>query len=383
MKLFDSFSSTKKSLKSNKKNTRIFLCGPTIYDYCHIGHARVFVIFDVLTRFLQSNNVHVRTLVNVIDIDPKMNRGGRDEKYNSVSEMYFNEFLKDLKNLGISDSSLYCRTSDHVEIIIDLIKRLLSEKKAYSINGNIYLDVSKLQYFGRLTHLKKDEMMEMRYDIDINKRDPRDMILWNTTDYFGLTYNDKILGNGIPTFHVQDTAVAMYHFNGIYEIQGGGKDLLYPHHEVQMALLQTLTRRKQPVSHWIHIGLILVKGKKMAKSYSNAVYIRDILNKFDANVLRIWLLSHHYRQSIEFKMKNLEKPQKTNEILEAALFDFDPKQQKKESGGMDSRFVRKFKSYLANDLDTPHALGLLVEIAKDVDRIDDTKIMAEILGLKY
>lgn len=364
---------------SNSK-TRIFLCGPTVYDYCHIGHARIFIIFDVLSRFLKSNNVKVRTVVNVTDIDPKLYEGGDLGNCGSLSKIYFDEFLKDLANLGINDSVIYCRTSDYVRIIIGLIKRLLHEKKAYSVNGNIYLDVSKIRSFGQLSHLKKGEMIEMRYDIDSNKRDPRDMILWNTTDYYGLTYHDEMLGNGVPSFHIQDTAVAMNHFNGAYEIHGGGKDLVYPHHELQMALLQILTRRKKSVSNWMHIGFVLVNGKKMSKSYKNTVYLRHLSKIYDLNVLRIYLLSRQYHQSIEFKLKDLPKYQKLNEILAGTLFDFRSTDQESRK---DSRIVNQFKSYLADDLDTPNALELLMETAKNDNKRNDVRTMVEILGLRY
>ncbi|MDQ5868960.1 MAG: class I tRNA ligase family protein [Thermoproteota archaeon] len=380
MKLQDSFSSSKKTLGVSNNKTRIFLCGPTVYDYCHIGHARIFVIFDVLTRFLESNNVNVRMVVNVTDIDPKLYKREDQRNYGSISRIYFDEFLKDLAHLGINGSVIYCRTSDYVRIIIALIKRLLHEKKAYSINGNIYLDVSKMHCFGRLSHLKREEMIEMRYDIDSNKRDPRDMILWNTTDYYGLTYHDEMLGNGVPSFHIQDTAVAMHHFNGVYEIHGGGKDLVYPHHELQLALLQTLTKRKKSVSNWVHIGFVVVDGKKMSKSYGNAVYMRHLSKIYDANVLRIYLLSRHYDQSIEFKLKDLIEYQKLNEILVGTLSDYSSTDQE---SAKDSRIVDQFKSYLADDLDTPNALKLLIETTKNANRRNDVKTMVEILGLRY
>ncbi|MDP9197019.1 MAG: class I tRNA ligase family protein [Thermoproteota archaeon] len=379
LKLQDSFTSNKKNLRVHNNKTRIFLCGPTVYDYCHIGHARIFVIFDVLTRFLESNNLNVRMVVNVTDIDPKLFKRESHANWGSVARTYFDEFLKDLAHLGINGSVVYCKTSDYVKIVIALVKRLLHEKKAYSINGNIYLDTSKMHSFGQLAHLNRKEMTEMRYDIDINKRDPRDMILWNTTDYYGLTYHDATLGDGVPSSHIQDTAVAMHHFNGMYEIHGGGKDLLYPHHEIQLALLQTLTKRKKPVSDWIHVGFVLVDGIKMSKSYNNAVYVRHLLKTYDVNVLRICLLSHHYHQSVEFRIRDLKKYQKLNEILAGALSDFCPKEREIK----DSRIMTKFKSYLADDLDTPRALEFLIETAKNPKRKNDVEKMVALLGLKY
>src|SRR4029078_3478936 len=327
-----------------------------------------------------SNNVKVKTVVNVSDIEPKLYEGGDPGNCGSITKIYYDEFLKDLANLGIHDSVIYCRTSDYVRIIIALIKRLLHEKKAYSINGNIYLDISKIRSFGKLSCLKKEEMIEMRYDIDSNKRDPRDMILWNTTDYYGVTYHDEMLGNGVPSFHIQDTAVAMNHFDGGYEVHGGGKYLVYPHHDLQMALLQILAKRKNSVSNWMHIGFVLIDGKKMSKSYKNTVYLRHLLKVCDVNVLRIYLLSRHYHQSIEFKLKDLPKYQRLNEILAGTLFDF---RLSGPESGKDSRIVSQFKSYLADDLDTPNALELLMETAKNDNKKNEVRAMVEILGLRY
>lgn len=382
LKLYDSFTSSKKTLHFHGGKTRIFLCGPTIYDYCHIGHARIFVLFDVLARFVESKNFKVKMVVTVTDIDPKLCKVESNGTCNSdlVSKRYFDEFLKDLKYLRVNSPALYCRTSDHLGTIIAIIKRLLDEKKAYSLHGNIYLDISKMHSFGLLSHLNRDEMMAMRYDIDTNKRDPRDIILWSTTDHYGLTFNDGILGNGVPSFHIQDTAVAIYHFNGTYDIQGGGKDLIYPHHELQMALLQTLTKREKPVSNWIHIGFVLVDGKKMSKSYGNAVYIRRLSKSYDSNALRLYLLSHHYRQSMEFKLKDLKTFEKINKRLSEAILDFSLKEEKR---GKESRILKKFKSYLADDLDTPRALEVMIETTNNVNGKNDVKTMAQILGLRY
>ncbi|MDW0166626.1 MAG: hypothetical protein QOK84_03215, partial [Nitrososphaeraceae archaeon] len=258
MKIFDTLTKSNISLKlGNNKKIKIFVCGPTLYDNCHIGHARLFVLVDLVVRILLSKNCIPHVIVNITDIDPKLNKN----KINP--DHLFNDFINDLNKLEINDL-IYAKTSDYVKEAKDLIGKLIKKNLAYSVNGNVYLDTSKFNTYGALSHLSKKKLSNHRYDIDINKRNITDIFLWNTSDAYGTEYDDKVLGDGTPWWHMQDTAVAMFHFNGNYDIHVGGIDLCYPHHEVILSNLIALSQKQKPVACWMHVGILDIENAKMS-----------------------------------------------------------------------------------------------------------------------
>ena len=382
MKIFDTFSKTKISIRPLNNKIRIFVCGPTVYDNCHIGHARVFILIDLIIRLLESRNYVPHVIVNVTDIDPKIN------EYNINSDFLFKEFIDDINKLEISDL-IYAKTTDYVKQARDLIEILIKRNLAYSVNGNIYLDTSKFKTYGLLSHLSKKDLEDQRYDIDINKRNSTDIFLWNTSDYYGTEFNDKFLGNGTPWWHMQDTAVSMFHFNGNYDMHVGGIDLCYPHHEVILSNLMALSQKQKPVKSWVHVGILDVGNAKMSKSSGNAIYIRELLKKYDANTLRLYLYSHNYKKLINFKFSELKKFDRMSEMIRNLVFtsvDNYEKHDHANDNGRDaeeSDTIKKFKSYIEDDLDTPNALNLFLDTVKHSEKMNDAKKMMEIFGLRY
>jgi len=384
LKIFDTFTKTKVSIRPLNKIIKIFVCGPTLYDNCHIGHARIFILIDLIIRLLESRNYIPHVIVNVTDIDPKIN-----EK-NINSDLVFKEFIDDLNRLEISDL-IYAKTTDYVKQARDLIEILIKRNLAYSVNGNVYLDTSKFKSYGHLSHLSKKDLEDQRYDIDINKRNSTDIFLWNTSDYYGTEFNEKFLGDGAPWWHMQDTAVAMFHFNGIYDMHVGGIDLCYPHHEVILSNLMALSQKQKPVKSWVHVGILDVGNAKMSKSSDNAIYIRELLKKYDANTLRLYSYSHNYNKLINFKFSELKKFDRINDMIRNLVFtSADNYENEKHDHANDnsqnakeSDTIKKFKSYIEDDLDTPNALKLFLDTVKHSDKMNDAKEMMEIFGLRY
>ena len=381
MKIFDTLTKGKISIKLWNKRIRIFVCGPTLYDNCHIGHARLFVLVDLIVRILLSRNCTPHVIVNVTDIDPNLNKN----KINP--DLLFDDFINDLNKLEINDL-IFVRTSDYVKDAKQLIGKLIKRNLAYSVNGNVYLDTSKFNTYGALSHLSKKKLSNQRYDIDINKRNITDIFLWNTSDTYGTEYDDKHLGDGTPWWHLQDTAVAMFHFNGNYDMHVGGIDLCYPHHEVILSNLIALSQKEKPVGCWVHVGILDIENAKMSRSSGNAIYIKDLLKKYDVNTLKLYFYSHNYKKLLNFKISELERFEEMNNMIRSLVFASDygkginGKTYDIVKDTKESEIIRKFKNYI-EDLDTPNALKVFLDTVEDMDKMNDAKKMMEIFGLRY
>lgn len=384
MKIFDTLTKSNISLKLGNKKIKIFVCGPTLYDNCHIGHARLFVLVDLVVRILLSKNCIPHVIVNVTDIDPKLN------KNKITPDLLLNDFINDLNKLEINDL-IFAKTSDYVKQAKDLIGKLIKRNLAYSVNGNVYLDTSKFNTYGALSHLSKKKLSNHRYDIDINKRNITDIFLWNTSDTYGTEYDDKVLGDGTPWWHMQDTAVAMFHFNGNYDMHVGGIDLCYPHHEVILSNLIALSQKEKPVACWMHVGILDIENAKMSKSSGNAIYIKDLLKKYDVNTLKLYFYSHDYKRLLNFKISELERFEEMNNMIRSLVFvsdygkgingiTYDTVKDIKDT--RESEIIKKFKKYI-EDLDTPNALKVFLDTVEDVDKMNDAKKMMDIFGLRY
>jgi len=342
----------------------------------------VFVLVDLIIRLLESKSYIPHVIVNVTDIDPKI-------KENNINlDIIFKAFIDDLNNLEISHL-IYAKTSDYVKEAKNLTGILIKRKLAYSINGNIYLDTSKFKKYGVLSHLSKTELLDQRYDIDINKRNVTDIFLWNTSDSYGIEFNDKILGDGTPWWHMQDIAVAMFHFNGNYDVHLGGIDLCYPHHEILLSTLMALSGKKRPVKCWLHVGILDIENEKMSKSSGNAIYIKDLLKKYDANTLKLYFFSKKYRRILNFKFSELEKFDRINNMIRNLVSNSDYKNEeysiadKKINYAKESDIIKKFKNYIEDDLDTSNALKLFLDTVRQPSKMKDAKKMMNIFGLRY
>lgn len=378
MRIFNTLSRQKEEVLSRDNTARILVCGPTVYDFSHFGHARILLFYDLLARYLEQKGMKTTAILNITDIDPKISFRAKEEGSSAaeISNRFINELLIDIRSLGIETFSI-ARTSDYLETAKNLILGLVTEKRAYFTNNNVYLDTSSLASYGRLSRMSRDELINSRVDIAKGKKNPSDILLWNGSDDFGQTYHDNFLGTGVPWWHIQDSSVAMSIFDGKYDIHGGAIELVYPHHESIIAQLQVLTSSQQPVKIWSHVGLVTMNGKKMSKSFGNVVRIRDMLHKYSSNIVRLYLLSRHYRQPFKFSQSELDKYCFINDKIASSLW-----RTVSTSNQSSSKLRQKFTRYMENDMNTPAALQLMIEAATRHD-LTDLKYMTRIFGLSY
>jgi cysteinyl-tRNA synthetase len=261
--------------------------------------------------------------------------------------------------------------------------KLLGKKVAYHLNGNVYLDTSKTPIFGQLSALNKKELSAMRLDIAPNKRNPNDLLLWNTTDIIGYSYEDKTIGSGFPSAHLQDLSVLIALFKGNYHLHGGASDLVYPHHESILAQLIELTSLDRPVKCWNHVGLVLKDGKKMSNSLNNAIPIRTILHRYDSNILRLYFFSEPYRSPMHFFESKLRNIEKLNKKIARTMSTVKITGNIPGTSGEDLAIKKKFLTHIENDFDTPSALNVLTNIAENEKPSASFMEMLQILGLRY
>jgi cysteinyl-tRNA synthetase len=368
LKIYDTLVGKKKEF-APRDTAKIFLCGPTVYDYSHVGHARMFLFYDMVARYLRFLGVRPKVIVNITDIDPKISSRATLEGKSptEVSEFYTAELLDDIASLGISVFA-FARVSDFVQLAMLLARRLLSEGSAYSASGNIYLD-SSAAGFGRLSKMTEKELTDCRLEIAPGKKSPYDILLWNASESLGFTFSDNVLGNGMPWWHLQDTSVAIANFGGIYDIHGGANELIYPHHEAHLAQLTTLLSNSAPVSAWTHVGLVYIRGKKMSKSLGNTVSIRRLLQDHSTNTIRLYVYSTHYRNRLDFSIQKLEAFTEVDTVIANAIGEKSK-----------SMYIKRFLKKLCNDFDTHGAIDVMIEAARAGS---GTGTMAEILGLRY
>jgi cysteinyl-tRNA synthetase len=384
LKIFDSLSMKKLKFRTKTDQVKIFICGPTVYDYSHLGHARIFLFYDFVARYLRFKGWSPTIIVNITDIDPKISSKAKIEgiSEHDLSSKFIEELFIDLSLLGVDNSLNFARVSDYIDIARQLLSKLLEHKLAYSKNGNVYLNTAKVKSYGELSKMTRSELDNRRLDIAPGKYNSTDILLWNAADIFGETYYDRILGSGVPWWHMQDTSVAMSNFNGHYDIHGAAIELVYPHNESDLAQLKVLTSSELPVKYWVHIGLVTTRGRKMSKSLANAVTIRGLLKKYNSNVLRLYLFSKHYRDSIEFSMSNLDRFIDLDESIANALLK-EHNKFNKSNNNSSQKYMRKFVKYIEDDFDTSQALGIMADATKGESSIIALRNMASILGLRY
>ncbi|WP_148681220.1 class I tRNA ligase family protein [Candidatus Nitrososphaera gargensis] len=371
--LYDTLSGRKERFVVKGNQVRMLLCGPTVYDYAHIGHARMLLFYDLMARYFRSKKIGVSVIVNITDIDQKVFSKARAAATGpaELASKFIDELLRDLSSLGI-DGFMLARVSDHVTTARQLVAGLLQSGKAYSAGGNVYLDTAATLSLGMMAKMTKKDLDDCRLDISPAKKSPSDILMWNASESFDVSFRDDILGSGIPWWHMQDASVAMANYGGLYDIHGGASELVYPHHESHLAQLQALTLRDRPVRFWTHVGLVRTKGKKMSKSLGNTVAVRDLLKRYSANALRLYFYSRHYRDDFDFSESDLGRFQRIDDMIASAM----------NSRRLDGRkMAERFFDRIEDDFDTPGAISVLIEGAKS--RSADLGTMVSVFGLRY
>ncbi|MGB3399428.1 MAG: cysteine--tRNA ligase, partial [Candidatus Deferrimicrobiaceae bacterium] len=288
------------------KRVKIYACGVTVYDLCHIGHARANVTFDIIVRYLRYRGYEVTFVRNFTDIDDKIIQRANREKtdYLTISNRYIKAFYEDFDRLGLVRPDAEPRATDHIPEIIDLVERLIAAGKAYAVNGDVYFSVRGFAEYGKLSGKNTEDLLSgARVEVDDRKKDPLDFALWKASKPGEPSWPSP-WGPGRPGWHIECSAMAMKHLGETFDIHGGGKDLVFPHHENEIAQSEGATG-KPFARYWIHNGFVNVDSEKMSKSLGNFFTLRDVLGKVKPDVLRFFLVSSHYRSPIDYTERSL------------------------------------------------------------------------------
>jgi len=381
MRIYNSQTRKKEELIPQTGNkVGIYACGPTVYDYFHIGNARPFITFDVFRRYLEHKGYDVTFVQNFTDIDDKVINRANEENITikELTERYIAAYYEDAKALGIRPADVHPKATEHIPQIIALIETLIEKGRAYEVNGDVYFRVKAFPGYGKLSGQDMEELEEgasERLNVETEKEDPRDFALWKKQKP-GEPAWESPWGMGRPGWHIECSAMSMTYLGDTVDIHCGGKDLLFPHHENEIAQSEGATD-KSYVRYWMHNGFINIDNEKMAKSKGNFFSIRDILKEFDAENVRMFMLSAHYRSPVNFSREQIAQAQASLERLYIArdqmLFLLDAAQEKPLTQEEDDfmlrveKCVNRFDAAMDDDLNTADALGALFEIVKDIN----------------
>jgi cysteinyl-tRNA synthetase len=359
----------------------LYVCGITIYDYCHVGHARTYVAFDVINRYLRFLGYDVTYVRNITDVDDKIIKRAAEnnESCDALTARFTKAMHADFTALGLMPADIEPRVTTHMAEIIQMITELLAKGFAYvAADGDVLFDVSKYDAYGALSQQNLDMLKSgARVEVAENKDDPLDFVLWKTAKA-GEPYWQSPWGNGRPGWHIECSAMSAKHLGQHFDIHGGGSDLQFPHHENEIAQ-STCAHGHKYVNTWIHTGMVQVDKEKMSKSLGNFFTVKDVLAQYNAEAVRYFLLSSHYRSQLNYSTENLEQAHAALGRLYTALRNVTPS----HSVDLNSPYIGRFKAAMDDDFNTPEALPVLFELAREVNRFKQTEPAkaAELAGL--
>ncbi len=352
----------------------MYVCGPTVYDSCHIGHARSVIVFDVILKYLKAAGFDVTYVRNFTDVDDKIiNRAGQlGVETSEVAEKYIKEFYEDMDALHIERATIEPRATEHIDRIIALIEKLLKKGMAYRINGDIFYSVEKFENYGKLSGRKLEDMEAgARVDIDERKRNPFDFALWKSLKP-GEPFWDSPWGRGRPGWHIECSAMSSAYLGETFDIHGGGKDLVFPHHENEIA--QSEGAYEKPFAkYWIHNGFVNINHEKMSKSLGNFLLIKDILKSYHPDSVRLFLLSNHYRSPIDYTNKAMDESDAGLDKIYSLIkrVEENPGFALKEVQNEPGDYWKQFREAMDDDFNTAKGIGILFDAVRHVNRLMD------------
>ena len=368
---------------------KMYVCGPTVYNYIHLGNARPIIVFDTLARYFKYRGYDVTYIQNFTDVDDKIIKRANEEgiSVKEVTEKYIKGFFEDIESLNISDDIVRPKVTENMPEIIEIIKKLIDEGFAYEKDGNVFFEVKKFEEYGSLSNQKIDELeIGARVDIMEEKNNPLDFALWKRKKE-GEPYWDSPWGQGRPGWHIECSAMAKKYLGDTFDIHGGGQDLVFPHHENEIAQSRCAYHGNF-ANYWLHNGFIQVNGDKMSKSLGNFFLLREILGKFPGNVVRLFILGTHYRKPINFSMDNMEESRKTLKNIVTSMNNFSEIIEKFSGKGSHEGEVsdntgnnstnefkekvneldKKFMEAMDEDMNTPQALAVIFDQIKETKK---------------
>ncbi|MFQ5772182.1 MAG: cysteine--tRNA ligase, partial [bacterium] len=388
LKLYNTLSKSKEEfVPIEKGKVKFYMCGPTVYDYIHIGNARAFIVFDVLRNFLAYRNYEVTYVMNLTDIDDRIIERSIKEgiETQEITKKYTKAFFEDIDSLGILKADVHPKATEHVDDIINLIQNLMDNGLAYEVNGDVFYDVTKFKNYGKLSGKVIDDLIAgSRVAVDEKKRNPLDFALWKSQKP-GEPAWESPWGLGRPGWHIECSTMSMRYLGQSFDIHAGGIDLIFPHHENEIAQSEGATGQRF-VKYWLHNGFLQINGDKMAKSLGNFKTVREVLKIYPGVVIRVFFLQKHYRSPIDFTHEGLQAAKSASDRLKI-FYDNIKKAVsgfKKDVRNLDrnalSRSERQFLTTFENmkkklieamedDLNTPVALSQLFDMVRETNKL--------------
>lgn len=350
----------------------MYVCGMTVYDYCHIGHARVMVAFDYIIRFLRSQGWEVKYVRNITDIDDKIIKRANEngETIQALTDRFIQAMNEDAHRLGCLEPDEAPRATEYIDQMQNMIGKLVDNGSAYpATNGDVYFQVEQFNKYGRLSGRKLDDMQagaSDRVDVEVDKKHPFDFVLWKHAKENEPFWNSP-WGKGRPGWHIECSAMSTCCLGNHFDIHGGGSDLLFPHHENEIAQSEAATG-EQYVNYWMHVGFINVDGEKMSKSLGNFFTIRDVMEKFHPEVIRYFIVSSHYRSPVNFSDVALKEAKTALTRFYHAFKAYQQQFNEELTDHFSQIHLERFNAAMCDDFNTAEAMAVLFELAKELNR---------------
>ncbi len=395
MKVFNTLSGQKEEFLPQSDEVKMYVCGVTPYDDCHIGHAMSYIIFDVIKRYLQFRGYKVKYVQNITDIDDKIiDRAGRlGISTHDLAKKYSDSYFEDMDALNIGRADIYPRATEEIPKIIEVVQGLIDKGYAYPAGGSVYFRVRSVVDYGKLSHRSLESMMAgMRIEAGKEKEDSMDFVLWKAAKPGEPSWSSP-WGQGRPGWHIECSAMSLKYLGDTLDIHGGGQDLVFPHHENEIAQSESFTGVKPFVKYWLHNGLVQLGEEKMSKSLGNLITIKEALQKYSADAIRIFILSLYYRGPLTYSEEALGAAESGAERLARVISRDDPTGGKGEA--LDAKpYYNQFIEAMDDDFNTPQALAVLFDLASAINQAADSgvsfqdakkvliSLAQEVLGLK-
>ncbi len=379
IKIFNTLTKSKEDFHTlNPGKVLMYVCGPTVYDYFHIGNARTFISFDTIRRYLEYRGYNVRYVQNFTDIDDRMIKRANESNITvrELGDRFIREYFKDADALGIERATVHPRATENIDDIIKFIKDLEDKGYAYNVDGDVYFNARKFSGYGKLSHQKLDDLEAgARIEINEKKLDPMDFALWKKQKQ-GEPAWDSPWGKGRPGWHIECSTMASKYLGNTIDIHGGGADLVFPHHENEIA--QSEARTGKPFAkYWMHSAFVNINNQKMSKSLNNFFTAREVLQKYSMEVIRLFMLSGHYRTPLNFNVELLEQAKSALDRLYNSvqnleyLLDYAPDSElnpdeQKFYDSLDS-YRDRFINVMDDDFNTADGLSVLFDLVRDVN----------------
>ena len=372
LKIFNTLTGEKQEFRPIEPGkVRMYVCGMTVYDFCHLGHARVMVVFDMVARYMRSLGLDVNYVRNITDIDDKIIKRANenDENISELTDRFITAMNEDAAALGVEPPDAEPKATEHMPQIISMIERLIENKYAYAAdNGDVFYDVSAFEGYGKLSGKVIDELRAgERVEVQEAKDDPLDFVLWKASKPDEPSW-DSPWGPGRPGWHIECSAMATHCLGEHFDIHGGGQDLQFPHHENEIAQSEG-ANGKTFVNLWMHNGFVRVDDEKMSKSLNNFFTVREVLKKYKAEEIRFFILASHYRSPLNYALANLDEARSALKGLYTSLRGISTNDE------IDEDYLTRFNEVMDDDFNTPKAISLLHELARETNRAKDSDVV--------